>query len=339
MVEIPAARLLPQPLLHRGDGRHEGVNRPARERAAHSDIDASVLRRNGVQQGHQEVLVRKHEGGFHRIVHGTAPEDFRGQFRLAGGGRDADHMESGRADAVSIDLESIREVADIVPHEEGGFIPRIADSIGDIVPCKLGDAGVPHLAQDRPLALVQGVQAHEDIFLNLREYIGQNLRDGVSSFQTGGQAPVHHAFIGHPPFLEPFTERDIQRIEDVPDLEETSLDGLVVRVQMDGQAAVVVAEMADEMAHSLPLDLRQMAVVVLDALEVRYVGEEVLRVHEELVHIVEVGEDDLAPEDELVQGFRLGIDGLVRLVELQQQLDALRHIAVMDTIEEVIDGQ
>ena len=339
VVEIPAARLLPQALLHRGDGGHQGVNRPARQGAAHGDIDAAVFRRDRVQQGHQEVLVRKDEGGFHRVVHVAAPEDFRGQFRLAGGGRDADHMESGHADAGGIDLESVRELADIVPHEEGGLVPGVADGIGHIVPGELGDAGVPHLAEDRPLALVQGVQAHENVFLDLREDIGQHLRDGVAPFQAGGQAPVHHAFIGHSPLPEPLAELDIQRIKDVPDLEEARLDGLVVRVQMHGQTAVVVAEMADEVAHGLPLDLRQVAVVVLDALEVRHVGEKVLRVHEELVHVVEVGEDDLAPEEELVQGLRLGIDGLVRLVQFQQQLNALRDLAVMDTIKEVVDGQ
>ena len=339
MVEIPAARLLPQPLLHRGDRGHQGINRPARERASHRDIDAAVFRRYRVQQGHQEVLVREDEGGFHRVVHGTAPEDFRGQFRLAGGGRDADHVEGGRANAVSIDLESVREGDDIVPHEEGGLVPGVADGIGDIVPRELGDAGVPHLAEDRALALVQGVQAHENVFPDLREDIGQNLRDGVAPFQAGGQAPVHHALIGHPPLPEPLAELHIQRIKDVPDLEEARLDGLVVRVQMDSQTAVVVAEMADEVSHGLPLDLRQMTVVILDTLEVRHVGEEVLRVHEELVHVVEVGEDDLAPENELVQGFRLGIDGLVRLVQFQQQLDPFRHLAVMDTVKEVIDGQ
>jgi hypothetical protein len=44
-------------------------------------------------------------------------------------------------------------------------------------------------------------------------------------------------------------------------------------------------------------------------------------------------------EDELVQGLRLGIDGLVRLIKLQQQLDAFRNLAAMDAVEKVIDGQ
>ena len=248
-------------------------------------------------------------------------------------------MEGGRADAVSIDLESVREGDDIVPHEEGGLVAGVADGIGDIVPSELRDARVPHLSQNRPLALVQGVQAHEDVFPDLREDIGQDIRHGVAGFQAGGQAPVHHAFIGHSPLLKPFPELGIKGIQDIPDLEEARLDGLVVRVQMDGQAAVMVTEMADEMLHRRPLDIRQMAVIVLDALEVRHVGKKVLRVHEELVHVVEVPENDLAPKKELVQGLRFGIDGLIRFVQLQQQPDAVRDLAVVHAIEKVIDGQ
>ena len=93
------------------------------------------------------------------------------------------------------------------------------------------------------------------------------------------------------------------------------------------------------MPDGLPLDVRQMAVVVLDALEVRHVREKVLRIDEKLVHVVEVGEDDLAPEEELVQGLGLGIYGLVGLVQLQQKTDAVRHLAAVYAVEEVVDRQ
>ena len=101
----------------------------------------------------------------------------------------------------------------------------------------------------------------------------------------------------------------------------------------------MVAEMGDEMPDGLALDVGQMAVIVLDALEVGDIGEQVLRVHEELVHVVEIRQDDFAPEDELVQGLRLRVDRLVRLVQLQQQPDAVRHFPAVYPAEKVIDGQ
>ena len=57
VVEVPVAGFLPQTLLHRGHGRYEGVDGAARERAAHRHVDMGMLRRDGIQQGHEEVLI------------------------------------------------------------------------------------------------------------------------------------------------------------------------------------------------------------------------------------------------------------------------------------------
>ena len=57
VVEVPVAGFLPQTLLHRGHGRYEGVDGAARKRAAHRHVDVGILRRDGIQQGHEEVLI------------------------------------------------------------------------------------------------------------------------------------------------------------------------------------------------------------------------------------------------------------------------------------------
>ena len=248
-------------------------------------------------------------------------------------------MESGLSDAVRIHREGVRKVADIVPHEDRGLVPRVAHGFRDIVPAELRQAGVAEAPQDRLLALVQGVQAHEHEAALLREHAREDVGHGLAAFQALGQVAVHHPLVGHPLRAETRPEILIEREKDVPDLQEAGLHGGIVRVQPDGQAAVPVAEMVHEMQDGLALDVRQVAVVVLDVLEVRHVGEQVLRVHEELVHVAEVREDHLAPEDELVQGLGLRVHGLVGLVQLQQETDAVRHLAAIDLVEEIVDGQ
>ena len=248
-------------------------------------------------------------------------------------------MEGGLPEAIGIHREGVREIPDILPHEHGRFVPGVAHGVGDIVPAEFRQAGVAEAAQNRLLALVQGVQAHEHVPARLREHGREDVGHGLAAFQALGQVAVHHPLIGHSLRPEAPAEVLIKRIEDVPDLEETGLHGGVVRIQTDGQPAVPVAEMVHEMQDGLPLDLGQVAVVVLDVLEVRHVGEQVLRVHEELVHVAEVREDHLAPEDEFVQGLGLRIHGLVGFVQRQQQADAVRHLAAMDLVEEIVDGQ
>ena len=182
-------------------------------------------------------------------------------------------------------------------------------------------------------------KADEHEPLRVREHGRQDVGDGLASFQALGQVTVHHPLIGHSLRPEAPAEVLIKRKEDVPDLEETGLHGGVVRIQTDGQPAVPVAEMVHEMQDGLPLDFRQVAVVVLDILEIRHVSEQVLRVHEELVHVAEVREDHLAPEDELVQGLGLRVYRPVGFVQFQQQADAVGHLTALDLVEEIVDGQ
>ena len=339
VVKVPAAGLFPQALLHQGDGRHEGIDGTARERAPHRHIDVGMLRRDGVQQGHQEILVGQDESRFHRIPGIAAGQDLGGELRLSHGGRHVHDMEGGLSEAFRIHRERIREIPDILPHEDGRLVPGVPYGIGDEIPAELRQTGVAEAAQDRLLALVQGVQAHEHEPLRVREHGRQDVGDGLASFQAFGQVAVHHPLIGHSLRPEAPAEVLIKRKEDVPDLEETGLHGGVVRIQTDGQPAVPVAEMVHEMQDGLPLDFRQVAVVVLDILEIRHVGEQVLRVHEELVHVAEVREDHLAPEDELVQGLGLRVYRPVGFVQFQQQADAVGHLTALDLVEEIVDGQ
>ena len=248
-------------------------------------------------------------------------------------------MERGLAEAVRIHLESILEIPDIIPHENGRLVPGVAHGVGNEIPAEFRQAGVAEAPQDRFLALVQGVQAHENEPVRLRKNGRQDIGHGLAAFQALGQVAVHHPLIGHPLRPQAPAEILIKRIEDIPDLEEAGLYGDVVRVQADGEPAVPVAEMVHEMQDGLPLDVGQVAVVVLDVLEIRHVGEKVFRVHEELVHVAEIRQDHFAPEDEFVQGLGLRVHRLVGFIQFQQEADAVRHFPALDLVEEIVDSQ
>ena len=121
MVEVPDSRFLPQVLLHRRHGGHQGIDGAARQRATHRHVDTVVLRRDGVQQGHQEVLVGQDEGRLHRISGVAAREDSRSKLCLAHGRRHAHNVKSGHSEAVRIHREGIREIPDILVHEDRGL--------------------------------------------------------------------------------------------------------------------------------------------------------------------------------------------------------------------------
>ena len=129
-------------------------------------------------------------------------------------------MERGLPEAVRIDLEGIREIPDVVLHEDRGLVAEVAHGVGDVVPAELGQTRVAETPENRSLALVQGVQAHENVSARLREHVRQSVRHGCSFLEAFREIPVHHSFIGHPFFLETLTEVRIQRIQDVPDLKE-----------------------------------------------------------------------------------------------------------------------
>ena len=339
VIEKPAARLLPQPELHRRHGGHEGIDGPARQGQAHGYVHPVLLRRNGIEQGHQQVLVRQDEGRLDRIVHPAAGQDVGGQFRLSGGGRDTDHMESRPGKPFRIHLECVREFPDIVPQEEGGLVAGIPDGLGHKVPGELRQSRITHPSENRFFALVQRIEADEDKTADAGKGLCEHIGHGRSPFQALGEVAIDHSFVGHFLLPEAFPEIDIERVQDIPDLEEAGLDRGFIRIQMHRQAAVPVAEMGDKAQDGLPLNVGQVAIIVLDALEIGHVGKEALRIHQVLVHIVEIREDHLAPENELIEGFRLGEDGPVGGVQFQQEPDAVRHFAAIDPIKEIIDGE
>ena len=97
--------------------------------------------------------------------------------------------------------------------------------------------------------------------------------------------------------------------------------------------------MLQEAFDGLALGVGQVGEIVLDGLEVGYVGEEHLRVDPVFVDVVEVAEEDVAPENELVKRLRLGIQGPVAVVELDEELDPVRGADAGRFVEEVVDGQ
>ena len=97
--------------------------------------------------------------------------------------------------------------------------------------------------------------------------------------------------------------------------------------------------MGQETRHGFPLGLAEMAEIILHALEVRHIGKKSLRVHQVLVHIVEIGKDDFPPEDELIQRFSPGEHLPVSLIQLKEQADAVCNITPVHPVEEIIDCQ
>ena len=128
---------------------------------AHGDIDVLYLRRDRVQDGNQEVLVRK---------------DYRMVFILYQG-RDKLCLGSGRGDADNLDLrngktfgvksETLAEFFDVPRHEEGRIVPWILYHPAGIIPAESCQAGISHLPHDSLLAFVEGIETHENIFLDI----------------------------------------------------------------------------------------------------------------------------------------------------------------------------
>ena len=131
----------------------------------------------------------------------------------------------------------------------------------------------------------------------------------------------------------------IEGIEDVPYLQESGLDAVLVRVQMHGEAAAAVPEVGDEVLHRLALHFRQVAEIVLDVLVGYYIGKKVPGVYQILVDVVEIGQDDLSPEDELVQGLMFRVNGAIAVVEGQQQGNAPADRRPVHAAKEVVDGK
>ena len=83
--------------------------------------------------------------------------------------------------------------------------------------------------------------------------------------------------------------------------------------------------MLDEGLYRLPLSVGKMAVIILDALEVSHVCEELLRISQIFVYIIEVTQKDVSPEDELIKGLRFRIQLGIALVQSDKKRHSVCH--------------
>ena len=327
VVEIPLPVLLAQVHLQGGHVVHQGAQRAARHRVAHGHVDVLEPLRQGIQDRNQQALVRQHDGRLDAV--GAEPvQDDRDLLGLPYTRGDAEHVDFRRAEALRIGGEGLRENADIVREELGGFVVRVADPLAAEVPAELRQVRLVQAPHQPFLALVEGVQPDEDEFPHRREALRHQVRGG-RLLQTVGQCTVHLPFGGHSLFAQTRVEIAVQRQQQVPDAPE----GLLVL------AARV--EMFQELPDGGLLRLVQVVEAVLDASEIGDVREELFGIDEVLVHVGEVRQQHPAPEDEIVQ--RLGlrasvtlVERLVAVVELEQQVHLVCLAGVREAVEEVV---
>ena len=286
-----------------------------------------TLFREGIEQRKQEVFVRQHEGGFYGVA-GDIGQNLGRQLGLAHRGRNADDVDDGFGKAQRVDGEGLREVLHVAVHEEGGLGGLVADFGAYVVPDELGHAGVPHAFEQQALALVQGVQAHENEAVNLGKLRAQDIHHGLAVLQTAGQGAVHLALIGHVLLAQHFIEVPVNRIQQVPDFQELGFN----------RRHLSVPEVGQEMVDGQLLVFRKIIQVVLQGLDFLHVLQQALGLHQVFVYVVEVREHHVPPEHEFVQGLRLRVQLLVHPVQFQQQGEFVRNLRVAQTIEEVIDG-
>ena len=337
MVEVPLPAVFAQAKLSRSDILHQRIDGAAAHRIAHRDVDAVHLRRKRVEQRHQQVALRQDEGGLHGGAGHPLPEDPGCQFGLPDGGRHADDLDFRHGKAFRVGAECLRELPDVLLHKDGGLVERVPDHLRRVVPAELRQGGVPHLREQEALTLAEGVQPDEDEPFRLGERAFQDVPGRHPVLQALGQRPVHHPLIGHSFLPQRLREIPVQGVQEVPDLQEAGLD-VLVRIHGDGQPAGVVPEVGHKAVHRIALDVRQIGETVLQPLEIGHIGEQGLRVHQVLVHVVEVRQDHVAPEEELVQGLGLGVKGLVAGIQLGQKPVPVRHVYAADAVEEVVDG-
>ena len=96
--------------------------------------------------------------------------------------------------------------------------------------------------------------------------------------------------------------------------------------------------MPEETADGVPLVVREVAVIVLYVLKLRYVAEQAVCVYKILVHVLEVRQHDVSPENELVQGLCLGVMGGVNRVKSCQKPQTVTYLAAIKTAEEIVYG-
>ena len=80
-----------------------------------------------------------------------------------------------------------------------------------------------------------------------------------------------------------------------------------------------------------------MAEIILNATEIRHIGEQSPGIDQVFVHIIEVRKQHVAPEDELIQGFLERREVLVDFIQFQDQGHLVGFRQAARPVEKVID--
>ena len=310
--------------LHGGHGGHQLEKGARGHRVAHRNVDIFHLGRDaGEHRGEEGFIGQDHRALAVYLLYPL--QDGADLLGLAGGGRDAYYVDGRHREAAGIQGEGLREVLHVPGHEEGTLVVFVAHPVAGKIPAELGQAGLLHAAQDRPFALAEGVQAHENELFHSGELPGQQVY-GAVSLHLLCQRAVEHSGIGHPFFLQPLPETVVQRQEDVPDPEK-----------LHGHPAAF-RKVAGQAGNGLSLGIGQVFETVLQSLEIRYVRKQMIGMDEVFVYIVKISQQDIAPENEFIQRFGSRTDFAVAIVQFQQQAYPVRGRGSIHIRKERVHG-
>ena len=223
-------------------------------------------------------------------------------------------------------------VFEVLPDELTSQVVGVGDHGSREIPVEVAPAFFAEMVEQLFFAGIQGVQADEDDFVELRQ-------QGTGRRQRFGHAAVNHAGICAFFFRKGAAERMIERQQDIPDFGKLSPACAAVNSVLTGKEA------AAERRNRPLLVLFEEFIVGGQFLELPQVDQQFIDFHEILVEIVEVAEQDVAPIDEIVEGLgsgfgRAGHQADVFLIQDIKQAGLLLGLADSgDFGEKFVDGQ
>ena len=288
---------------------------------AHGDIDRSDLLRKGIEQREKQLLVRQEDGGREEVGGAFLPDyplqDVVDVLGLAYSRRDGDRLYPGRSLTQPSVLRQRVEggiAGDIVLHEEGGFVGRVADSLAVVVPVEVPAAEFLKSLEEGALAAVRGIESYEHrpvIAFQSPEQVR------VALLETFGHRAVYHALVGLSPALQQSPQTGVDAVHAVPHSQELLF--LAPLAARDGHPP--------ERGYGLPLGRTEVVVAVLYLLEVLDVRKKSGGIGHVFVDVVEVGQDHLAAVDEIVETLVEALHLLpVHGVEPVQEGDAVERM-------------
>ena len=197
--------------------------------------------------------------------------------------------------------------------------------IPGIIPAELRHSRILHLQQQSLLALVQGIQPHENEAAAMRPGLGKH---GIHALRPGffRDRTAYHSLISLSPGAQQGIEILIDIQEYVPYFPEGALRVASAALhQVVAHPCITYIEAVHKAQYRFPLGIAEVLVAVLQGLQVRDVGKYRLGIDQVLVYVVEIREDDVSPVDKLVQAFGLGIMLFVAGVEVYELAYAVRR--------------